>query len=77
MKVEVDALICQSLIARQQMDNATIDEAVFQDVVLHDVIILVRVDADIAFMRETEVHNHLEYAVGIRTAGDTVDDMIG
>ena len=70
-------LIGQPLIAVGKMDDATIGKALFLDGMLHDVVVLVRVDADIAISFKAEVHDALENAVGFCPRGDSVDDMIG
>ena len=59
------------------MDDATVSESVLQYVVLHDMIVLMGVNADVALMSKTEIHDAFEDAVCFRETGNTVNDMIG
>ena len=59
------------------MDDAAVSESMLQYVVLHDVIVLMGVNADVALMGKTEIHDASEDAVCVREAGNTVNDMIG
>ena len=70
-------LIGQPLVAVGKMDDATIDKAMFLDGMLHDVVVLVRVDADIAISFKAEVHDALEDTMRVGIAGDAVDHVVG
>ena len=59
------------------MDDAAVCESMLQYVVLHDMIVLMGVNADVAFKGKTEVHDAFEDAVCVRGTGNTVNDMIG
>ena len=69
-------LISKSLVARSEVDDATIGEAMLLYVVLHDKVVLVGVDADVCISREAEVHDVAEDAVDIRITGNAMDDVI-
>ena len=47
------------------------------DVVLHDTVVAVGVDADVAVFGKRIFHDVPENMVGVREAGDAVDDMVG
>ena len=70
-------LISQTLVAINEVNDATIGEAVLLDVMLHDKVVLVGIDADVCIMGEAEVHDVAEDAVNIRVAGNAMYDMIG
>ena len=59
------------------MDDAAVCESMLQYVVLHDMIVLMGVNADVALMGKTEVHDAFEDTMSIREAGNAVNDMIG
>jgi hypothetical protein len=44
---------------------------------LHDFVVLMRVNADVRVVQETESHDVAENAMHIRITGNTVDDVIG
>ena len=58
------------------MDDAAVSEPVLQYVVLHDVIVLMGVNADVALMGKTEVHDAFEDAMNVGETGNAVNDMI-
>ena len=59
------------------MDDAAVSEPMLQYVVLHDMIVLVGVNADVALMGITEVHDAFEDAMRVGGTGNAVNDMIG
>jgi hypothetical protein len=59
------------------MNDAAVSEPVLHYVVLHDMIVLMGVNADVALMGKTEVHDVFEDAVCVRETGNAVNDMIG
>ena len=59
------------------MNDAAVSKPMLQYVVPHDMIVLMGVNADVALMGKTEVHDAFEDAMSIRDAGNTVNDMIG
>ena len=59
------------------MDDTAVSESVLQYVVLHDMVVLMGVNADVALMVKTEIHDASEDAVCVRGTGNTVNDMIG
>ena len=59
------------------MNDAAVSEPVLQYVVLHDMIVLMGVNADVALMGKTEIHDAFEDAMRVRKTGNTVNDMIG
>ncbi len=58
------------------MDDTAVSETVLQYVVLHDMIVLMGVNADVALMGKTEVHDAFEDAMNVGETGNAVNDMI-
>ena len=58
------------------MDDAAVSESVLQYVVLHDMVVLMGVNADVALMGKTEIHDAFEDAVYVGVTGNAVNDMI-
>ena len=59
------------------MNDAAVSEPVLHYVVLHDMIVLMGVNADVALMGKTEIHDAFEDIVNVRETGNTVNDIIG
>ena len=59
------------------MNDATVSESMLQYVVLHDMIVLMGVNADVALMGKTEIHDAFEDAMNVGETGNAVNDMIG
>jgi hypothetical protein len=59
------------------MNDAAVSEPVLHYVVLHDMIVLMGVNADVALMGKTEIHDAFEDTVNVRETGNTVNDIIG
>ena len=59
------------------MNDATVSESMLQYIVLHDMIVLMGVNADVALMGKTEIHDAFEDAMNVGETGNAVNDMIG
>ena len=59
------------------MNDATVSESMLQYVVLHDMIVLMGVNADVALMGKTEIHDAFEDAMNVGETGNAVNDIIG
>ena len=73
---QLDFLIRQPFIPRQQVDDPTVGEAVLGEVVLHNDVVAVGVDADVGVAGEGEVHHAAEDAVRAVQAAHTVDHVV-
>ena len=70
------SLISQALVARSEVDDATIGKTVLLDVILHDTVVPVGINTDVCITREAEIHDVAEDSVNIWVTGDSMYDMI-